>query len=86
MSDQATTLDPISLEIIGNGLRSITDECFAALMLSAYSTNIKSAAIIRLRLSIPRPACGAGRRRIADSYRFDERADALFAGEIRRCD
>ena len=41
MSGQAVTLDPISLEIIANGLRSITDECFAALMRSAYSTNIK---------------------------------------------
>ncbi len=34
-------LDPIGLEILWNGLRSITDETFAALMKSAYSTNIK---------------------------------------------
>lgn len=34
-------LDPIRLEIIANGLRSIADECFVALMRSAYSTNIK---------------------------------------------
>ena len=34
-------LDPISLEIISNALRSITDETYAALMKSAYSTNIK---------------------------------------------
>ena len=34
-------LDPIQLEIIANGLRSIADECFAALMRSSYSTNIK---------------------------------------------
>ena len=33
--------DPITLEIIHNGLRSITDESFIALMKSAYSTNIK---------------------------------------------
>jgi len=33
--------DPISLEILSNALRSITDECFVALMKSAYSTNIK---------------------------------------------
>lgn len=33
--------DPIKLEIIWNSLRSITDECFVALMKSAYSTNIK---------------------------------------------
>lgn len=33
--------DPISLEILSNALRSITDECFVALMRSAYSTNIK---------------------------------------------
>src|SRR5258708_6428755 len=34
-------LDPIALEILSNGLRSIADECFIALMKSAYSTNIK---------------------------------------------
>ena len=33
--------DPIRLEIIANGLRSIADECFVALMRSSYSTNIK---------------------------------------------
>jgi len=36
-----TSLDPIQLEIIANGLRSIADECFVALMRSSYSTNIK---------------------------------------------
>jgi len=41
MSHDKTALDPISLEIIANGLRSIADECFIALMRSAYSTNIK---------------------------------------------
>ena len=41
MNKNRTKLDPISLEIIANGLRSIADECFAALMRSAYSTNIK---------------------------------------------
>ena len=34
-------IDPITLEIISNALRSITDETFVALMKSAYSTNIK---------------------------------------------
>jgi N-methylhydantoinase B len=34
-------VDPISLEILSNALRSVTDETFAALMRSAYSTNIK---------------------------------------------
>lgn len=34
-------LDPITLEIISNALRSVADEMFAALMRSAYSTNIK---------------------------------------------
>lgn len=34
-------LDPITLEILFNALRSVTDETFAALMKSAYSTNIK---------------------------------------------
>jgi N-methylhydantoinase B len=41
MSQEKPKLDPISLEIISNGLRSIADECFIALMRSAYSTNIK---------------------------------------------
>jgi N-methylhydantoinase B len=37
----ANTLDPIRLEILYNGLRSIADETYIALMKSAYSTNIK---------------------------------------------
>ncbi len=36
-----TPLDPITLEIVWNGLLSVTDECFITLMRSAYSTNIK---------------------------------------------
>lgn len=35
------SLDPITLEIVANALRSITDETFVALKKSAYSTNIK---------------------------------------------
>lgn len=34
-------IDPITIEIVANGLRSIADETFVALMKSAYSTNIK---------------------------------------------
>ena len=34
-------LDPITLEILINTLRSVTDETYIALMKSAYSTNIK---------------------------------------------
>lgn len=41
MSSAPLDLDPIRLEIIANGLRSIADECFVALMRSSYSTNIK---------------------------------------------
>ncbi len=33
--------DPVSLEILSNALRSVTDETWVALMKSAYSTNIK---------------------------------------------
>jgi N-methylhydantoinase B len=39
MSSRA--LDPITLEIVWNGFRSITDECFLTLQRSAFSTNIK---------------------------------------------
>ena len=35
------TIDPISLEIMSNALRSIADETYNALTRSAYSTNIK---------------------------------------------
>ncbi|RWH95484.1 hydantoinase B/oxoprolinase family protein [Mesorhizobium sp.] len=36
-----STLDPITLELIHNGLKSITYESYVALKKSAYSTNIK---------------------------------------------
>ena len=36
-----STLDPVTLQIIWNNLRSIADECFVSLMRSAFSTNIK---------------------------------------------
>jgi len=38
---KSKTLDPITLEIMFNALRSVADETFIALMKSAYSTNIK---------------------------------------------
>ncbi|HSA80194.1 MAG TPA: hydantoinase B/oxoprolinase family protein [Geminicoccaceae bacterium] len=41
MTEPTPDLDPITLEILANALRSVTDETFAALMRSAYSTNIK---------------------------------------------
>ena len=41
MSTKTTDIDAITLEIMANALRSITDETFIALMKSAYSTNIK---------------------------------------------
>ena len=37
----STVLDPISLEVIYNSLRSVADEMYVALMKSAYSVNIK---------------------------------------------
>jgi N-methylhydantoinase B len=36
-----SSIDPITLEIIWNALRSVTDECFLVLQRSAFSTNIK---------------------------------------------
>ena len=40
MTDSAE-IDPISMEIAWNGLKSIADECFLTIMRSAFSTNIK---------------------------------------------
>ncbi len=37
----AAAIDPITLEILFNGLRSITDETYIAITKAAYSTNIK---------------------------------------------
>jgi len=37
----SSSLDPITLEIVWNGLLSVTDECFISLMRASYSTNIK---------------------------------------------
>ena len=34
-------IDPISLEVMRNGLMSVSDEMSAALVRTAYSTNIK---------------------------------------------
>ena len=41
MSTSPSALDPITLEVLHNSLRSIADESYIALMKSAYSTNIK---------------------------------------------
>lgn len=38
---EAVTLDPITIEISWNSLRSVADECYLTLMRSAFSTNIK---------------------------------------------
>ena len=37
----SAAIDPITVEILSNGLRSVADETYIALMKSAYSTNIK---------------------------------------------
>ena len=41
MRNEAIKLDPVTIEILSNGLQSAVDETFIALMKSAYSTNIK---------------------------------------------
>ena len=41
MTRTGSRLDPITLEVLSNALRSITDETFIALMRSAFSGNIK---------------------------------------------
>ena len=41
MKQEMIKLDPVTIEILSNGLQSLVDEAFVALMKSAYSTNIK---------------------------------------------
>ncbi|MBT7731074.1 MAG: hydantoinase B/oxoprolinase family protein, partial [Rhodospirillaceae bacterium] len=41
MNKETVKPDPVTIEIVSNGLQSIVDEAFIALMKSAYSTNIK---------------------------------------------
>lgn len=60
-SGRNATVDPITIEIVGNGLRSIADETFIALMKSAYSTNIKE------RKDHSTAICGADGRLIAQA-------------------
>ena len=72
---ETASLDPITLEILFNALRSVTDETFIALMQSAYSTNIKerrdhSTAIC----DADGPADRAGGKLAADPSRLDDRA------------
>ena len=74
--DFAMSIDPITLEIMSNGFKSIADETYIALMKSAYSTNIKerhdhSTAIIDPR----RAAHRAGGELAGDSSRLDDGPD-----------
>ena len=41
MTTDSSDIDPITLEILHNGLRSVTDESYIAITKAAYSTNIK---------------------------------------------
>lgn len=41
MNSASPALDAVTLEILRNALESVVDECFVALMKSAYSSNIK---------------------------------------------
>ena len=41
MKINTSALDPVTVEVVANALRSIADETYVALMKSAYSTNIK---------------------------------------------
>ena len=41
MSNERSDIDPITLEILHNGLKSVTDETYITITKAAYSTNIK---------------------------------------------
>ena len=58
------SIDPITLEIMSNGLKSIADETYIALMKSAYSTNIKERHDHSTAIIDPRRAARSCRRRI----------------------
>ena len=47
-------LSPIQVELLRNGLTSICDEMFLAIMKSAYSTNIKRDTIIAQLFLMPK--------------------------------
>ena len=50
MKRRKTAIDPITIEIISNGLRSIADETFVALMKSV-GTHLRKGAFSFLKLS-----------------------------------
>src|SRR5262245_6828159 len=77
MSRRTAVLDPISIEIIFNGLRSIADETFVALMKSAYSTNIKE------RRDHSTAICDAGGRLVVQAYASPPIHIASMSGLMR---
>ena len=84
-------LDPITLEIIANGLRSAADESFIALMKSAYSTNIKerrdhSTAICDAKGRLIVQAADSLPIHIASMIGLMEHLLAKYEGDIREGD
>ena len=85
------SLDPITLEIIANGLRSAADESFVALMKSAYSTNIKerrdhSTAICDAKGRLIVQAADSLPIHIASMIGLMEHLLAKYSGEINEGD
>ncbi|WP_407185319.1 hydantoinase B/oxoprolinase family protein [Bradyrhizobium centrosematis] len=83
-----TSLDPITLEILWNGLRSTTDECFLTIQRSAFSTNIKerhdhSVAIVDRRGRLVVQAENALPIHLASMSGLVEMLKSRFAGDIR---
>lgn len=84
----AGNLDPITLEIIWNGLRSTTDECFLTIQRSAFSTNIKerhdhSVAILDAAGRLVVQAENALPIHLASMSGLVEILQARFAGDIQ---
>lgn len=87
MSGTDLEIDPITLEILANAIRSIADETFVALMKSAYSTNIKerrdhSTAILDPRGRLVVQSSAALPIHIASMSGLMSRLLEKYAGEI----
>ena len=82
MSNERSNIDPITLEILHNGLKSVTDETYITITKAAYSTNIKerrdhSTAIMDVagRLIV-------GRQFATHSSRLDAGVDGAAVGKV----
>src|SRR5687768_11300210 len=90
MSDESLALDPITLQLVRNGLESVVDEMALTLVRTAYSANLKNA------MDLSTAICDADMRLVAQGLTLPlhlgslpdamEAVRARYGSQIRRGD